>query len=172
MGAASKRKGSSFERELCRDLSLWVSRAEHEDLFWRSAMSGGRGTIRVDKHGAQKVSGDICSVRREGHIFTDWWHVEAKHVKDMELTSFALKDTGFLAIEWRRCVRQAKSHRKLPMLVVKQNRFPIIVVLEGGLLDTPYMPLISLPRSNCIINLFAQAIACPYTIPRMPMGIV
>jgi hypothetical protein len=167
-GAASKRKGSAFERELCRDLSLWVSRAEHEDLFWRSAISGGRATNRVAKHGAQKVSGDICSVREEGHIFTNWWHIEAKHVRDMNLTSFALNDTGFLATEWRRCVRQATSHRKLPMLIVKQNRYPVIVVLQGGVLDSPYLPLLSLPRSNCVINLFGNVIGRPYTIPRMP----
>lgn len=168
-GAASKAKGSRFERELCRDLSLWVSRAAHEDLFWRSAISGGRATNRVARHGAQKVSGDICSVRQEGHIFTNWWHIEAKHVRDIELTSFVLKGTGFLAAEWPRCHKQALSHHKLPMLIAKQNRFPAIVVLRPGTLDHPDWPQLSLPRQGCIVYLLEQLLSRPYTIPRFSM---
>jgi len=40
-----KAKGASFERDICRRLSLWVSAGKQEDVFWRSAMSGGRSTV-------------------------------------------------------------------------------------------------------------------------------
>lgn len=41
-----KGKGSAFERELCRTLSLWWSDGERDDLLWRSSNSGGRATVR------------------------------------------------------------------------------------------------------------------------------
>jgi hypothetical protein len=42
-------KGSVFEREICTKLSLWISRGKDDDLFWRTAGSGGRATNRRKK---------------------------------------------------------------------------------------------------------------------------
>ena len=44
-----KAKGSSFERLICKELSLWITGGEHQDVFWRSAMSGGRSTVAMKK---------------------------------------------------------------------------------------------------------------------------
>ena len=165
MGAASKRKGSSFERDLCTKLSLWISKGEHPDLLWRSAISGGRGTARQAKHGAQRVSGDICSVGQGGHILTDHYHIEAKHVKNMGLTAFALKGSGFLAVEWKRCVRQADSHMKLPMMIVRQNLMPTVVVL-GEYFEAWPGPVLTVPKFGCSLVLLNDMLALQYTIPR------
>ena len=35
-------KGSEFEREMCKCLSLWWTDSKRDDVFWRSAQSGGR----------------------------------------------------------------------------------------------------------------------------------
>lgn len=45
-GAGSK-KGSSFEREICKQLSLWWTEGSRDDIFWRTAGSGGRATNRA-----------------------------------------------------------------------------------------------------------------------------
>jgi hypothetical protein len=45
----SMRKGSGFERTVCRQLSLWFSRGKNEDLFYRTAGSGARSTARAKK---------------------------------------------------------------------------------------------------------------------------
>lgn len=42
-------KGSAFEREICKELSLWWTDGERDDIFWRSAGSGGRATNRTKK---------------------------------------------------------------------------------------------------------------------------
>ena len=42
-----KEKGSSFERLVCKRMSMWLSKGERDDLFWRSAMSGGRATVQL-----------------------------------------------------------------------------------------------------------------------------
>lgn len=54
------RKGSAFEREICKNLSLWFSHGEREDLFHRTAGSGARSTRRA-KRGKRTANsaGDI-----------------------------------------------------------------------------------------------------------------
>lgn len=164
-GAASKRKGSKFERDLCTKLSLWISNGKHNDLLWRSAMSGGRATRRIVTHGAQQVSGDICATHALGHNLTDFWHIEAKHVRDMQLPSLILKNTGFLATEWRRCYRQAKSHNKHPMMIVKQNLMPEIVLLDMCL----WPSFMFLPHSGIALNRLSDVLSTPYLTPRRKM---
>lgn len=43
------RKGGAFERQICKDLSIWWSNGSRDDIFRRSATSGGRATIRSKK---------------------------------------------------------------------------------------------------------------------------
>lgn len=55
-------KGASFERDISRQLSLWWTHGERDDVFWRSSMSGGRATVRAKK--GQKTAyqnGDITA---------------------------------------------------------------------------------------------------------------
>jgi hypothetical protein len=168
-GARPKAKGSAFERKLCDMLSLWISRGQHDDLLWRSAMSGGRGTRREAKRGAQRVSGDICAVAPGGHVLTDYYHIEAKHVRRMEFTALALRGSGWLAKEWWRCLRQARSHNKLPMMIVRENRMPDIVLLSGAI-DRPLLPLIvAKPELGCAVFLLSDLTDLAYVIPRARM---
>jgi hypothetical protein len=39
-------KGSAFERKICKELSLWYTNGVSDAYFWRTAMSGGRATVR------------------------------------------------------------------------------------------------------------------------------
>lgn len=44
-------KGPNFEREIPRDLSLWWSGGERDDIFWRVKGSGSRAKSRLRQHG-------------------------------------------------------------------------------------------------------------------------
>ena len=44
-----KQKGSRFERDICKQLSLWWSHNQTDDIFTRTASSGGRATQRSKK---------------------------------------------------------------------------------------------------------------------------
>ena len=72
-------KGAKYEREVCRDLSLWVSDNKYDDLYWRSSMSGGRSTVR-HKKGKRTIGhgGDICSTSNKGRFLTDLFTIELK----------------------------------------------------------------------------------------------
>ena len=68
-------KGSQFERDFSRSLSLWWTGGERDDVFWRSQNSGGRATVR--SRVGKKTSGqygDIAATDKLGEpllrIFT------------------------------------------------------------------------------------------------------
>lgn len=72
-------KGSSFEREVCRQLSLWFSEGTADDWFWRSATSGARATTR-GKKGLTTTGhcGDIAATCPKAAHFTRVFTVEVK----------------------------------------------------------------------------------------------
>ncbi len=129
-----KAKGASFERHIAKVLSLWITNGKHEDTLWRSAMSGGRATVqnRKGKKITVRQAGDICSVAPEGHALTDEFYLELKHVKKLALDQFIIKGTGPLANFWKIAKREAKKHKKQPVIIARQNGWPDLVIAYGG----------------------------------------
>lgn len=75
-------KGSGWERDLCRKLSLWWTQSlklPRDDVFWRTSNSGGRATTR-SKKGKRTTNhyGDICAVDPIGQPLIDLLVIEAK----------------------------------------------------------------------------------------------
>ena len=77
---ARRGKGSSFERDVARQLSLWASYGEADDWYWRSSQSGGRATTRFMSQGKRTAGhhGDLAPTCREAHFFTDKITIELK----------------------------------------------------------------------------------------------
>jgi hypothetical protein len=69
--AAKSKKGSAFERRTCKDLSMWFTNGERDDVFWRTAGSGARATVRA-KQGKMTAdsAGDICAIDECGKPLT------------------------------------------------------------------------------------------------------
>ncbi len=129
-----KQKGASWEREVCRQLSLWITNGKKSDCLWRSAMSGGRATVASRKGQQIRQGGDICSVSPEGHVLTDKYCVECKHVKKLDIASFILDNKGALAKHWKQAIKQARQQFRMPILIAKENsRKPIIIILPRSL---------------------------------------
>ena len=127
-----KQKGSQFEREICKKLSLWVSNNRQEDVFWRSAMSGGRSTVAWSK-GVKLGNqvGDISSISPLGTTFTSMFVAECKFYSDLNILGL-LTGTGNLIKFWAEVRRQGKLHNKMPFLIAKQNRLPVFLCLNLG----------------------------------------
>lgn len=72
-------KGQNYEREISRDLSLWISSGKHDDLLWRSSQSGGRATTRA-KSGKRTIghASDLCATSSEAEWFTQLFTTEIK----------------------------------------------------------------------------------------------
>jgi hypothetical protein len=133
-----KAKGSEFEREICKKLSKWVSAGEREDLFWRSAMSGGRATVGRKKGlDHAKHAGDISATHPMGHNLTDKFYIECKYYADLKFDSWLLNGEGPLAGFWRTAQEQAADHKLLPMLIVKQNRSDVFMIVPAPAILAP-----------------------------------
>lgn len=125
-----KQKGSAYEREVCKALSRWVSLGKREDLFWRSAMSGGRATVGKKK-GLDLAShaGDISATHPDGHILTEHFYVECKRYGDLNFASFLCKQQGPLARFWSEAIKQAVAHDRIPMLIVREDRGETFIIV-------------------------------------------
>jgi len=169
-----KQKGADFERGVCKRLSLWVSHGARADLYWRSAMSGGRATIQR-KAGQRNLSqgGDISAVGELGHSLTDRYSIECKFVKDLELASFIIHHRGALMSYWRQTRRDAAAARKAPLLIAKQNNYPALVLapsahaedlgLAAGEDGFP-ATLVSIEGNRVLISLLDRMLEQPYTL--------
>ena len=72
-------KGSQFERDICKDLSLWWTIHDRDDVFWRTPGSGARATTRM-KVGLSTYGqcGDVQATDPEGVPFIEHFTVEIK----------------------------------------------------------------------------------------------
>jgi len=72
-------KGSSFEREICKQLSLWWTYGKSNDIFWRTAGSGAMAKTR-SKTGNRAFGqyGDIQATDPQGQRLIDLCSIELK----------------------------------------------------------------------------------------------
>lgn len=128
----SKSKGNSFERDICRELSKWVSCGEREDCYWRSSLSGGKATIAKAKGKMLlAMTGDISCINPIGQPFLDRFYLELKFYRDLNYTGI-LTGTGHLVRFWEKTVLEANCYGKMPILITKQNHLPITVALQSA----------------------------------------
>ncbi len=145
-----KGKGSSFERETCVKLSRWISDGKHEDLLWRSAMSGGRSTVasKLGKRLAAQA-GDITAIHPLGQPLIKHFLIECKHYRSLDFEGL-ITGKGQLVNFWQVALKQAAIYNKQPILIAKQNRFPTVICMtrEGyaDIFMNVVPTLLSVPR--------------------------
>lgn len=125
---SGKKKGTQFERTVCVKLSQWVSDGDKKDVFWRTAMSGGRATVHRKKGDLHRQAGDICAVAPEGHVLTERYYFELKSYKSLQVAKFLMEGKGILAKFWVKTCEEAESYGRIPVLIAKQNRLPIMLI--------------------------------------------
>jgi len=72
-------KGSSYEREICRQLSRWWTNGNDEDVFWRTAGSGAMAKTRSKSN--KKTFGqygDVQATNPIGQPLIDLYSIEIK----------------------------------------------------------------------------------------------
>lgn len=75
----SKRKGGKFERDMGKALSLWWTDNATDDVFYRTASSGGRATVRAKgKKATYGQYGDLQAVDPIGKPLMDLCVIECK----------------------------------------------------------------------------------------------
>lgn len=131
-------KGAQFERDICRRLSMWWSGGEADDLFWRSAGSGGLATRRKKNGQTQKSQhGDIVATDARGADLTDRYTIECKRgygrcsfldIIDSKTTA-TQTITQFIAQAKREC---SEGGRQRWLLIIQRDRRKPVIVWERG----------------------------------------
>lgn len=172
-----KQKGAGFERLVCKQLSLWITNGEKPDVFWRSAMSGGRSTVFAKKgREASTQAGDITATGAEGHLLADLFFMECKFYRDLSLLSFIFgHQRGKLHEFWRVAREQAHKHKKQPMLIAKQNLEQTIVLLQYSVDQAFQVPKLALKPVDPIAYIITEEVYIywfndlfPLPKPRLP----
>jgi hypothetical protein len=157
-------KGGRFERLVCKRLSLWLSKGERDDLFWRSAMSGGRATLQLRQDLARiqvrkAQAGDLTAISQEAYDFAERMFFECKHYENLGFGRGFICESGLIWNFWQKACREALRHNKIPVLIARQNLYPIVVITRSTQLVFQCQPLIVLPRWQAEICLFEPATA-------------
>lgn len=129
-------KGSRFERWVCNQLSLWWSKGDRDDLFWRTAGSGARSTIRRKKGKSATVHcGDVCATDEQGTAFLQVFAVEAKkgYQKDtiqdlIDSPHKAAKQTYHKWIEQAEASRDASGAMYWLVVCKRDKRDPLVMM--------------------------------------------
>ncbi len=136
---ASKRKGNQYEREICKQLSLWWTQDLNEprdDVFWLCSQSGGRATTRA-KQGIKTAYsyGDVTFIDPIGKPFIDSCLIELKrgYTKDISVLDFIDKKKGVpvLAKWWEKGVKEKElAGRKYTIILFRRDRHISCILLN------------------------------------------
>lgn len=133
-------KGSSFERDIARRLSLWWTHGDHDDVFWRILGSGGRATrkSRTGKNIAHASFGDIEATDPGAFPFTSLVVVEIKRGYGRWSVCDVLDNPVSKTQPWAKFYEQVReSHRDSSrpwwMVIYKRDKRKTMVALMPDL---------------------------------------
>lgn len=142
---ASKTKGNSFERSVGRELSLWITEGERNNIFARNILSGGQFTQSANrgKTGVElNLPGDMAAAHPKAFEFLMHFAVEVKHTNQLLLSVYLLdrQDKSFIAKVVSKTAAQAEAVGLHWMFIGKQDRRPAFVLMGR----TPGKELVSI----------------------------
>ena len=134
-------KGENFERETCKELSLWWTHKSDDSVFWRTSQSGGRRTQR--QKGGKKTpysAGDVGLLHPKGRQFLDFFVVELKrgYSKTIDVLSFVdwkFKKNGPILQQWFEKSEEEKREvgRREVLVIFKRDRHMKCVMISKNL---------------------------------------
>ena len=130
-----KDKGSAWERESGKALSLWLTRGEKPDIFARNVLSGGAFTVAQGRGvSSSRMAGDLMAAHPLAFRFLSRYIVECKHLASLGLEQF-LFDTSRTS-PLSKIVMYARGQANQAgldyLLIAKQNRRDALVIADGA----------------------------------------
>jgi hypothetical protein len=128
-------KGSRFERWFCKELSLWWTENARDDVFWRTAGSGGRATNRGKKgHKTAGAYGDIAATDSCGEPLLRFFTFELKRGYQKDTVHDLLDRPEKAALQtYEKWILQAEESAKLAgskgwaIITCRDRREPMIL---------------------------------------------
>lgn len=137
------KKGSEFEREICKRLSLWWTQdmdTPRDDVFWRSSNSGGRATIR-SRQGMKTFGqyGDVQATDPIGQPLIDLCTIELKRgYKDTNIHSLldkldSQKDQPYADFVQQALRDSRKAGSRSWILITRRDRKEALITFPGAI---------------------------------------
>ncbi len=151
---AGKRKGSQWERDFCKMLSLWWTDGADKDVFWRTSGSGCR-------HGIREECGDVSALKPSGVLLMNAVMIELKCWNEDDLLLDVIRGAkkSKLREAWCKCSNEALAHHKFPFMVVKiSNKTTICLFNKNQIACCPddaflnYCCFLYPPSGTCIME--------------------
>lgn len=145
--------GSQFERDICKELSLLLTKQERDDVLWRTAASGARSTIRARQNKHLDQCGDIASTDPSSKWLTDLILFELKngYPKAFDILSMIERPEKSLIYQWYcKAHKEAAEHgRKHTMLILNRKRYGRYIVISNSFYNC--LSLLIKPSSLIIV---------------------
>lgn len=129
-----KGKGTQFEREFARLLSVWWTRGQDEAVFRHRSGSGGAA---VDLTGDSGHSGDVYADKEVGLPVMQTWSFELKWFEDLTAclwTAFSRGENKLLERFWEQGILAAEPYGRKTILVLRTNqRKPLMLTNDEDL---------------------------------------
>lgn len=136
------KKGTPFERQIAKELSLWWSDGERDDIFWRTDGSGARATKRRSINIMTANScGDLGFLDVIGKPFLDVFVVEIKRGYTADLSVLNIldakgKNTDVLLHWWRKLTAEARACGKpFGMIIFRRDHRSTCVCISYDCLN-------------------------------------
>jgi len=130
----SKNKGSTWERMVGVDLSLWITRGARADLFARSVGSGSRFTRAAQRQAETAQPGDLSAAHELAFPFLRVFMVECKHRRSIDLAGYLFgrhDGQSFLAVTIAKAREEAARAKLQWMVIAKQDhKEPLVFISE------------------------------------------
>lgn len=154
---SSKTKGSSFERKVCKMLSLWWTSSKRDDIFWRTAGSGGRATVRKKKgKNTYNQHGDICAVDPIGEPLLKLCTIEVKRGYKgwcvLDLVDAKGKESVQKLKHFMVQARMESHEAGVPwyMIICQRDRRTPIIVIPTELIEMCYVSNLQFNKTSMI----------------------
>lgn len=147
---SKQKKGGKFERDLCRQLSVWWSDGQANDWFWRSAGSGAMATVRSRRGGRQNDAGDLRAMDPQGQGLVDLFCIEAKRgYPKAYMMDLMLTDRSAMHQLINNAMAGWESGNAHQWMLVHKKDFVAPLVYMASDFVTEYLPMI-LPMATII----------------------
>jgi len=176
MGSAGNAKGSAYERKICRELSLWWTKGKRDDIFYRTAGSGGRATKRAKQNlTTANSAGDVGILDPIGKPFLDKVMIEikrgytkgneAKQIRTLSIIDNPKNQKEPLLIKWwNKALKEAYlDNNKEVMIIFKRDRKNACAMLSFNMMNMikyynnifyeKHLLIMTKPKPFCIILL-------------------
>jgi len=131
-------------------------------------MSGGRATVKAKKGiSLHAQTGDITAIHPMGHFFTKLFMIECKHYRDIQwVPCLYERSSSAVRVFWLQLLKDSNSFCKAPMMIVRQNNYPNIVILDSTgeeiCINNRFQPLLIIPKLQMKVYLLKDLLLLPF----------